>query len=177
MKGAGVVNGVRAFFNVADDAVLIDHERDAIGEQAGKAQDAVGFGDDFIRVAKQGKAGAGFFGKLAVSLLGVKADSQNLRASGLKFGDIRLISLDLASSTGSGGARVKRQDHGFLTVEIRKLHDLAILVRQCKVGSVVAHFEVRRCTKQWHKEYAQSGNYREFGCSAHVRVPSDGARP
>ena len=139
MKGAGVLDGVRAFFNVTDDAVLVDHEGNAIGEQAGEAQDAVGFGDDFIGVAKQGKAGAGFFGKLAVPLLGIKTDSQNLRACGLEFGDIRLISLDLASSTRSGGARVKRQDHGFFAVEIRKLHELAVLVGQREIRSAVAH--------------------------------------
>jgi hypothetical protein len=140
MKGAGVVNGIGAFFNVADCAVLVDHESDAVGKQAGEAQDAISFRDHFIGVAKQREAGAGFFGKLAVSLLGVKADSQNLRASGLKFGDIRLISLDLASSTGSGGARVKRQDHGFLAVEIRELYELAVLVGQREVRSAVAHF-------------------------------------
>src|ERR1035437_9167269 len=139
MKGAGVVNGVPAFFNVADDSFFIDHKGDAVGEQAGKAQDAVGFGDYFIGIAKQGKAGAGFFGELAVSLLSVKTDAQNLRAGGLEFGDIRLISLDLASSTRSGGARVKRQDHGFFAVEIRKLHELAVLVGQREIRSAVAH--------------------------------------
>ena len=143
MKGARVVNGVRAFFNVADDSVLVDYESNAIGKQAGKAQDAVSFGDNFISVAKQRKAGASFFGKLAVPLLSVKTDAQNLRASGLEFGDIRLISLDLASSTRSRGARIKRQDHGFLAMEIREFHDLAVLVGQREVRSAVAHLEVR----------------------------------
>jgi len=52
MQGARVFDGVRVFFNVADDAVLIDHEGDAIGKEAGEAQDAVGFGNCFVRVAQ-----------------------------------------------------------------------------------------------------------------------------
>jgi hypothetical protein len=139
MKCAGVINGDSAFFNVADDAAFIDHKGDAVGEKAGEAQDAVGFGHYFIGVAKQGKAGAGFFRELAVPLLGVKTDAQNLRPSGLEFGDIRLIPLDLARSTRSGGARVKRQDHGLLSVEIGKFHNLAVLVRQSEFRSAVAN--------------------------------------
>jgi hypothetical protein len=46
-----MVNGVVTLFNVADDAVLIDHERDAVGKEAGKAKNAVGFGDLFVGVA------------------------------------------------------------------------------------------------------------------------------
>ena len=124
-----MINGFRAFFDMADDSVFIDHERDAVGEQAGETQNAVGFGDDLIGVAKQGKAGAGFFGELAVPFLGIKTDAQNLCAGGLEFGDIRLISLDLASSTWSGGTRVKCQDDGFLAVEVSEFDKLAVLVR------------------------------------------------
>lgn len=162
---------------MADDAILIDHESDAIGKQAGEAQDAVGFGNYFVRIAQQRKACAGFFRELAVPFRRVEADAQNLRAGGLKFGDIRLISLDLASSTRSGGARVKRQDHGFLAVEVGKLHSLAVLVRQREIGSAVAHLQVRGCTKQWHQEYAQPGNDDEFSGSAQDKFPSRGGYP
>jgi hypothetical protein len=102
-----VVNRIGAFFDMANQAVLIDHKSDAVGEEAGEAEDAVGFGNYLVCVAQQRKAGAGVFRELAVPLLSVEANAQNLRAGGLEFGDIRLISLDLARSTGSGCARIK----------------------------------------------------------------------
>ncbi len=107
VQRAGVLNSVRTFFNVANDAVFIDHKGDAVGKQAGEAEDAVGFGNYLVCVAQQRKTGTGLFRELAVSLLSVEANAQNLRAGGLEFGDIRLISLDLARSTGSGCARIK----------------------------------------------------------------------
>ena len=160
MKRARVLNGVTALFDVADDAVFIDHEGDAVGKEAGEAEDTVGLCDNLVSVAQQGKAGAGIVGKLAVSLLGIKADAQNLRAGGLEFGDIRLISLDLAGSTRSGGAGIESQDDGFLAVEVGKLDGFAVLIRQREVRSAVANLQLRRCTKQWHKEDTQSENRR-----------------
>ena len=114
---------------MANDAVFIDDEGDAVGEEVSEAEDPVSLGDLLIGVAQQRKAGAGFFGELAVPFLGIKTDAQNLCAGGLEFGDIRLISLDLASSTWSGGTRVKCQDDGFLAVEVSEFDKLAVLVR------------------------------------------------
>ncbi len=160
MKRARVLNGVITLFNVADDAVLVDHKGDAIGKEAGEAQHAVGFGNHLVSIGQQREAGAGVIGELAVPLLGVNADAQNLRAGGLEFGDIRLISLDLAGSTRSGGAGIESQDDGFLAVEVGKLDGFAVLIRQREVRSAVANLQLRRCTKQWHKEDTQSENRR-----------------
>ncbi len=87
------------FVDVANDAVLVDDERDAVGEEVGEIQDAVGLRDLFIGVAQQRKAGAGFLGEFAVSLAAIGADPQHLGARGLKLGDITLIRLDLLRST------------------------------------------------------------------------------
>ncbi len=171
MQRARVVNGIIIFLNVTDHALLIDDEGHAVGKKAGKAQDAVSFGDYFIGVAKQGKTGVGLFRALAVPLLGIEADAQNLRAGGLEFGDIRLISLDFASSTRSGGAGIKRQNHRLLAVKVGKPHDLPVLVRQGKIRSTVANLKIRGCTEQWHKEDPAAENHREFYGSAHARNP------
>jgi hypothetical protein len=162
MERARVVDGVIVLINVADNAVFIDHKGHSVGKQAGEAQNAVGFGYDFVGVAKQGEAGAGLFRELAIPLLGIKADAQHLCAGGLKFGDITLISLDLASSTRSGSSRIKRQNHGFLALKIGQLHDFPILVRQGKSGSTVANLKIRRCTEEWHKEDSAAKDHREF---------------
>ena len=100
MKGAGVVNGVRAFFNVADDAVLIDHEGNAVGEKAGEIEDTVSLGHLLISVTQQRETRGGFLGKLAVTLLAVETDPQHLRACRFKLGDITLIRPDLSRSPG-----------------------------------------------------------------------------
>ena len=145
-----MLDRVTVLFNVADDAVFIDHESDAVGKQAGEIQNPVGFGHYFVRIAQQRKAGAGIFRELAIPLLGVETDSQNLRARRLKFGDIRLISFYLASSPRSGGARVKRQNHATLTMKVGQVHRLAVLIAQREVRSPFAHLQLGGFAKDRH---------------------------
>src|SRR5208337_3197163 len=82
LNGARGINGVRPFVDVANDAVLIDHEGDAVGEEANEAEDSISLGHLLFRVAKQRKACPRFFGKLAVSVLAVETDPQHLRPRG-----------------------------------------------------------------------------------------------
>ena len=140
---------------MANDAVFIDDEGDAVGEEVSEAEDPVSLGDLLIGVAQQRKACASFLGELAVPLLAVEADSQHLRARGLELGDITLIRLDLFRSTGRGGANIKGQDNGFLAPEVRELYDLAVLIGQHEVRGTVTDLQSRRCAKQGHKENAQ----------------------
>ncbi len=162
LHSAGGINGIGAFVDVANDAVFVDYKRNSVGKKVSEIEHAVSFGHLLVGVAQQREAGAGFSGKLTVPLLAVEADPQNLRARGFELGDITLIRLDLFRSTGCGGANIERQDNGFLAAEVRKLDDLAVLVRQRKVRSAVADLQSRRCGKQRHKEYAQSVKCRKL---------------
>jgi len=154
LNGARGINGIGAFVDVANDAVLIDHEGDAVGEEAGEVENPVGLSHVLFGVTQQRETRAGLGGKLAVPLLAVEADPQHLRARGLELGDITLIRLDLFRSTRRGGANIKGQDDGFLAPVVRELDDLAVLVRQGKIRGAVTDLQSRRCAKQWHKEYA-----------------------
>jgi len=147
LHGAGGIDGVGAFVNVANDAVPIDDEGNAIGKEAGEAEHSVRLGHFLFRVTEQREGSAGFLGKFAVPLLAVEADPQHLRARRFEFGDITLIRLDLLRSTGCGGANVKRQDDGFLAAEVREFDDSAVLIRQRKVRGAVANLQCRRCSK------------------------------
>jgi len=169
LNGARGINGIGAFIDVANDAVFVDHKRNAIGKEAGEIEDTVSLGHLLFGVGKQWKRGAGFLGKLAVPVLAVEADPQNLRARSFEPGDITLIRLDLFRSTGRGGANIEGQDHGFLAAKIRELDDLAILVRQLEIRGAVTHLQSRRCAQQGHKEYAQQESGRELFCHMHRR--------
>ena len=136
---------------MANDAVLIDHEGDAVGEEASKIEDSVSLGYLFLSVTQQRETRTGFLGKLAVPVLAVEADPQHLRARGLELGDITLIRLDLFRSTGRGGTDIKGQDDGFPASEVRELYDLAILIGQREIRGAVTDLQSRRCAEQWHE--------------------------
>ena len=63
-----------ALVDVADDAVLVDHESDSVGEKAGEAENPVSLGHLLLRVAQQWEAGAGLLGELAVSFLAIETN-------------------------------------------------------------------------------------------------------
>ena len=111
MNGAGRIDGVSAFLNMANDAVFINYKGDAIGEEASEVQNAISLGDFLFGVAQQRECRPGFLREFAVPVLVVEADSQHLRTRGLEFGDITLIRLDLPASTGRGGADVEGKNH------------------------------------------------------------------
>ena len=53
LNGARGINGVGAFVDVANDAVFIDHEGDAVGKEAGEAENPVSLGHLLFGVAQQ----------------------------------------------------------------------------------------------------------------------------
>ncbi len=162
LHGAGGINGIGAFVDVANDAVFIDHEGDAVGKKVGEIEDTVGLGDFFPGVTQEGESGSGFLGKLAVSFLAVETDPQHLRARSLELGDITLIRLHLFRSTRRRGANIEGQDDGFLAPETRELDRLAVLVRQHEIRGVVTNLQSRRCAEHGHKKYAQQNGKGEF---------------
>ena len=167
MKGARGINGVGTFVDVANDAVLVDHKGDAVGKEAGEAEDTVSLGHLLIGVTQQWETRGGFLGKSAVPLLAVETDPQHLRACRFKLGDITLIRLDLLRSTRRGGANVEGQDDGFLAAKVGELDDLAVLVGQGEIRSAVTDLQSRRCAKQGHEKYAQQRGGSELSCCEH----------
>ena len=129
MQRARGIDGARTLFDMANDAVFVDNEGDAIGEQACEVEHAVRPGHLFIGVTEQGKAGLGLVGEPAIALRAIDADPQNLCICCLEFGDITLIRPDFGRSTRRGRANVERQHHGFLAAKARQLDDIAVLVR------------------------------------------------
>ena len=171
MKGARGINGVGTFVDVANDAVLVDHKGDAVGKEAGEAEDTVSLGHLLIGVTQQWETRGGFLGKSAVPLLAVETDPQHLRACRFKLGDITLIRLDLFRSTGGGSANIKGENHRLLAMEVGELYQLAVLIGQGEVRRTVANLQSRRCAKQRHEDYAQEYRDRKFSGHDHQGNP------
>jgi len=167
LNGAGGVDGVGAFVDVTNNAILIDHEGDAVGKEMSESEVTVSLGYLLAGVTQQRESRAGFLGKLAIPFLAVQADPQNLRARSLELGDITLIRLDLLRSTRRGGANVEGQDDGFLAAKVGELDDLAVLVGQGEIRSAVTDLQSRRCAKQGHEKYAQQRGGSELSCCEH----------
>ncbi len=151
MNGACGVDRVRPFVDVANDAILIDDEGDAIGKEASEAENAVSLGHLLLGVAQQRETRSRLFGKLAVPVLTIETNPQHLRPRGFELGYITLIRLNLFRSTGRGGANIKGQDDGFLAAEVRELHELSILIGQHEVRGAVTDLQSRRCTEHGHR--------------------------
>ena len=147
----GGVESGGAFVDVADDSVLVDHERNSIGEQAREVENSVRLGDLLFGIAQQRKGRAGFGREFPVPFLAVNADSQHLGAGGFELGDISLIRLDLLRSTGSRGAQVESQDDGFLPPEVLKRDHVALLVGQRKIRSAIPHLQSCAGQEQGHQ--------------------------
>lgn len=74
LKSARGINGIGAFVNVANDAVFVDHESDAVGEKASETEDTVRLGHFLFGVAQEGETRSGLLGKLAVSFLAIETN-------------------------------------------------------------------------------------------------------
>ena len=76
-----------------DDAVLVYYERGAAPEASLFVEDAVVFNDFSFEIAEQRKGDPDLFGESCIGGGTVNANTENLRAGGFEFGDIRLIRL------------------------------------------------------------------------------------
>ena len=99
---------------MANDSVLVDHERGPIRESVPCVQNSVFFADRSLKIAKQGKRDADLFGESVIGRNTVNADSEYLGACLLEFGLIRLIRLQLLCSARGEGKNVECQDNVFL---------------------------------------------------------------
>jgi hypothetical protein len=87
------IDSRRILLDVLDDALLVHHERRAVGETVFLVQDAVFDGDFALEVTEQREVHADLFREGFVGRGTVDADAQNLRVGLLEFGDISLIRL------------------------------------------------------------------------------------
>lgn len=138
---ASGIDGVTAFDDLADHALLVDHEGDAVRPAENGDEDVVGFGNALVFVAEDGELDAEGFCKSFVLGAAINADAEDLRAGRFELGDISLIRLQLARSAAGEGFDVEGQHEGFLPAKVGEPDCRAGLVGQRKVGRRIAHFE------------------------------------
>src|SRR5262245_15943989 len=91
-SGCRVDRGV-ALFDVADNPLLVDHERGAIAEALGLIVDAVIFYECAFEIAEQWEGDAYILGETSIGGNAINTDAENLRLCIFEFGDISLIRL------------------------------------------------------------------------------------
>ncbi len=108
------IDGFRILVDVLDDALLVDHERGAVGHRELGIEDAVFLRDLAGKVAQKWEVHANLLGICLVGKLAVYAHTQDLRARTFEFGDISLIRLEFLRSATRESQDVKRQHHVLL---------------------------------------------------------------
>ena len=127
---AGWIDSDVAFVDVLNDSIFIDHERCAIGVTTVFVEDSVVLDDAALgKVAEYRKGYAVLFGKLAIGINTVSADSENLCVIRFEFGDISLIRLHFLRSTTGKSKDVKGEHHILFALEVAQLITHASLVR------------------------------------------------
>lgn len=141
MKRATGVDCLAAFNDLSDYALLVDYKGNAVGPANNRDEDVVSAGNGFRFVAQDGEGEAEGLGERFVLLAAVDADAQRLGSCSLKLGDISLIRLELARSTGRPRPDIERQHHRALAAEIAEANDSPVLVGQGKIRRGVSGFE------------------------------------
>jgi hypothetical protein len=109
--GSRGIDGRRVLLDVLDDALLVHHERRAVGETVFLVENPVFDRDFALEITKQREVHADLFRKSFVGGGTVDADAQDLCVGLLEFSDISLIRLQLLRSTARESQNVKRQDN------------------------------------------------------------------
>jgi hypothetical protein len=135
------VDGLVAFDDLADHALLVDHKGDAVGEADERNEHVVPAGDNLLFITEDGERDAEGRGEGFVLLAAVYANANDLRAGLFELGDITLIRLEFARSAAGEGFDVEGQHHTFLATKIGELDGRAVLVRQGEIGGSVADLE------------------------------------
>lgn len=117
--GAGGVDRHFAFFDTGDFAILVDHERRAVGDAEILDENSVLLGNVAHVVAQDGIADVEFLFPVCERWREIGADGQDLRAIGFKLCDTRLVRVEFGGSTGGEGGDEEGQNDGLLAAEIR----------------------------------------------------------
>ena len=171
VRAAGV-EGFLIFLDVLDNAFLVHHKGDAIGEAVSVVQDPVVFRYDPLEIAQERESESLLFRKNFVGRGAVHADAQHLGVRLLEFGDISLIRLQLLRSTTGEGEDVKRQNNVFLAAKIAQLRDLAVLIGQSKVRCPVTHAQTGGASRHRDAQGQRQDSSSGLHSSAHGSTSS-----
>jgi len=135
------VNCLATVLNLLDDAILVDQKSHPLGNVDHWHQDSIFAANGPIGIAEDGIGKAQRLRKSLVFCGTIHTDSNHLRASALKFGDISLIRLEFLGSAPGKSLDVKSQNDVLLAFEIAQLDGFSMLVRQSKIRGVATHSE------------------------------------
>jgi hypothetical protein len=140
---AGDIDSGAALFDEDDFALLIDHERGAIGDSAIGHEYPISRGSlAGCKIAYERKGKGELLGKFTLGRNIIGADSQDLSLGGVKFGNTSLVSREFLRSTTGEGGRKERDYNGLLSSKIGELDLAALSGWQLEVGGHISYFEV-----------------------------------
>src|SRR5262249_38127286 len=121
------IYGAGTLLDMLDLALLIDHERSAIGDASRGDQNSVILGYFALReIAQQGKTEVQLGCKFLLRGSIVRTDTEDLCVHSFKFGDTSLVRQHFLRSTTGECGREERQHDCVLSAEIRELHFLPV---------------------------------------------------
>jgi len=144
IAGAHDLQGVSTKFDEVDFALLVDDERDAIGDAGLGHVDAVFLGHLAIeKITEQRKLKAEAFGEGFLRGRIVSTDRKDLGPSGLKLLHTGPVCFHFRRSTTGEGSGEERQHHGALADVVRQMNFAALRGWQREIRGSVA--DLQRC--------------------------------
>lgn len=149
--GEGVIriDGGIAFFDVLDDAILVDHDVGTQGPLVGVTlnvvalEDAIGREHLFVHVAEQGEFDVDLLSKGGVGRRRIHADAKNFGIGSINFPcvDSRLDRLELFGSTTCESKDIDGEKDVFLTAKITELDGFPLIAEESEIRRGVADLE------------------------------------
>jgi len=149
--GQGIIriDGAVAFFDVLNDAVLVNHDVGALRPFIGLVllviafENAVGRQHFLVHVAQEREFDTDLFGESGVGCGGIDAYSENFCIGGINLArsDSRLDRLELFGSTTGKGQDVNGEKDIFLAAIVAELYGLPLITKKREVGSSIPHFQ------------------------------------
>ena len=142
LVGARRIDGLVAFLDVGDLAVLVDHESGAVGDAELRDQHAILLRNLSHVVTDHGIAGVEFLFPVSQRWREIGADRYHLRFICIKFCDTRLVRGEFARSTTGERGYEEGQNDDLLPAKIGKLHGLIVGIGKREIGSFVPDLEM-----------------------------------
>jgi hypothetical protein len=147
--GSVGIDGAVAFFDVANDAILIDDDVGALRPLVGfllhviSLQDAVGGEHLVVHVAEKREINVDLLGERGIGSRTIHANAENFCIRGVDFtrGDSSLDRLKLFRSTARKGQDIDGQENVLLAAEVTELYIFPLVAEEGKIGSGVTHFQ------------------------------------
>ena len=143
------IDGRVAFFDVLDDAVLVDDDVGALSPLIGLGlnvvalEDAVFLEHLLVHVAQKRKFDVDLLGESGVGCGGIHTDAKDFGIGGVDFSciDSRLDRLELFGSTTGKGENVDGEEYVLLALKVAELDGFPLIAEESEIGSGVADFE------------------------------------